>query len=79
MIGLLIPGWLKRAVAWALGGLVVAAGIFGLGRREGRLRAKSEAEKGYRKTREKIDEADIVGDDPDRARRWLHERDANQR
>lgn len=32
-----------------------------------------QAEKGYRETREKMDEA-VVADDPAAARRWLHER-----
>jgi hypothetical protein len=30
-------------------------------------------------TRRKTDEAEIVGDDPGRAERWLRERDRNQR
>jgi hypothetical protein len=37
--------------------------------------------KAYRATRKEVDHADdqITGDDPDLARRWLHERDQSKR
>lgn len=62
----------------ALAGLL---GLWGYGaakKREGRQKAKSEAAakqaKDYAETRKRIDDADIIGDDPDLARRWLRER-----
>ena len=36
--------------------------------------AKDARQADYINTRSKIDEADIVGDDPDASRRWLRER-----
>ena len=43
MIWWLIPGWLKRAVAWAVAGLLAVAGIFYAGKREARQKAKQKA------------------------------------
>ena len=73
MIWWLIPGWLKRAVAWAVAGLLAAAGIFYAGKREARQKAKIEGLKADNKAltdRERIE--DEVATDPDlvsRARR----------
>jgi hypothetical protein len=50
--------------------ILTILGVFGL--RADAARDARNAD--YIKTREKIDEADIVGDDPDAARRWLRER-----
>lgn len=70
----LIPGPIKRALSWLLGAIGFGLLAHSLGKREGRQRADTAALKDYQKTRKRIDEADIVGDDPDAARRWLHER-----
>lgn len=43
-----------------------------------RQQAKSEALEGYRKTREKIDDAPVASD-PDTARKRLSDRDPNKR
>lgn len=69
--GWLIPGWLKRAVL-ALGAVALAVlAAFGAGRREARRDAKAKAAKDALDTRRRIDNADDVGGDPDRAREWL--------
>lgn len=70
----LIPGPIRRAVSWLLGAIVFAFVMRGIGRREGRQGAYLRRAEGYQKTRKKMDDADIVGNDPDAARRWLHER-----
>jgi hypothetical protein len=44
------------------------------GRKDAEKQSDFDRAKDYIKTRKRIDEADIVGDDPDAARRWLHER-----
>jgi hypothetical protein len=43
MIWALIPAWLKRAVAWALAGLVAIGGAWAIGRRDGATAAKTKA------------------------------------
>lgn len=69
--GWLIPGWLKRA-ALALGAVALAVlAAFGAGKREARRDAKAKAAKDALDTRRRIDNADDVGGDPDRARDWL--------
>lgn len=54
--------------------LLAILGIYLAGRKDARQTAKSDALRDYAETRKKADEAEIVGDDPDLARRWLHER-----
>ena len=78
MIWWLIPGWLKRAVAWAVAGLLAAAGIFYAGRINDRKNAKIEGLKGYRETRERMDNAPHASDADD-AHKRLSERDPKQR
>lgn len=69
--GWLIPGWLRRA-ALAVGALALAVlGAFAAGKREARRDAKARAAKDALETRRRIDNADDVGGDPDRAREWL--------
>lgn len=69
--GWLIPGWLRRA-AMALGAAaMLALGAFAAGKREARRDAKAKAAKDALETRRRIDNADDVGGDPDRAREWL--------
>ena len=61
--------------AWKpVAALLAVLGIYLAGRKDARQTAKSDALQDYAETRKKADEADIVGDDPDLARRWLHER-----
>lgn len=71
MMGFVIPGWLKRA-ALALGAVALAIlAAFGAGKREAKRDAKAKAAKDALETRRRIDNADDVGGDPDRAREWL--------
>lgn len=69
--GWLIPGWLRRA-AMAAGAVALAVlGAFFAGKREARRDAKAKDAKDALETRRRIDNADDVGGDPDRAREWL--------
>lgn len=74
-------GWLIEALIGPLGALlgVVAAGVGAwlAGRRSGAHRAEREAERAYRKTRERMDDVQM-GDDPDALREWLRLRDRDQ-
>ena len=66
-----------------LAGLVAVGGAWLAGTRKGRQGAKSEADlrdlREHIETRERMDNADIVGDDPSAAARWLQSRDPDQR
>jgi len=73
-----IPAWLRRAVAWAVAGLVAIGGAWAIGRRDGTTAAKTKAaEKAaetYRATSEAMHNADIGnGDDADNIK-WLRDR-----
>ncbi len=69
--GFLIPAWLRRAVL-ALGAVALAVlAAFGMGKREAKRDAKAARDKAALDTRRRIDDADDVGGDPDRAREWL--------
>lgn len=69
-------GWLAlidgRWKLYLLVGLAFMAGLIGL--RLYWLETRVAQERAYRKTRERIDDAEVHGDDPAAARRWLHER-----
>jgi hypothetical protein len=65
---------IAKAVWKPVAAILALLGIYLAGRQGASQRAKSEALRDYAETRKKADEADIVGDDPDLARRWLHER-----
>lgn len=69
--GLLIPGWLRRAVLALGAAVLLALGIFGAGKREGKRDAKAARDKAALDTRRRVENADDVGGDPDRAREWL--------
>lgn len=75
MIWAIIPGPIKRALAW----LAVAFGAFWAirvtAKREARTEAALEAANDYAKTRKAIDHADIPSDDPAVLRDWLRSRD----
>ena len=78
MIWAIIPAWLKRAVAWAVAGIVVICGAWAIGRRDGATAAKSKAEQkaaeSYRATSEAMLNADTGnGDDADNVK-WLRDR-----
>ena len=59
---------LRLKLALAAAGAFIAAVLLAFW--QGKARQKDE---GYAETRKRIDEVDL-GDDPDAARRWLHER-----
>lgn len=69
----------RRALAWAVGGLAILGGVWVAAKRDARQEAETEAAEGYAQTRKKSDEADIVGSDPDVLRDWLRNRDPDQR
>jgi hypothetical protein len=72
--GLLIPGWLKRAALWAVGGLVAALGIFMAGKRAGGQAAKSRALEADRKADRRMDHADVSRGDSGADIEWLRKR-----
>lgn len=74
MIWSLIPDWLITAAAAGLTGFVALLVGRWTGKREGASRAESDALKDHIETRNRMDDADTVGDNPDAARRWLSER-----
>lgn len=74
----LIPGWLKRAVLWAVGAALAVFGIWTAGKRHARQKAKIEGLEGYREIRERIDDAQVALDADD-ARERLRNRDPKQR
>jgi hypothetical protein len=65
---------IAKAALRPVAALLAVLGIYLAGRQGASQRAKSDALRDYAETRKKADEADIVGDNPDLARRWLHER-----
>lgn len=71
MIWALIPSWLKRVVA----GVVLIWGVWVMGQRDGAQNAKlGEAQKDaaeYKKTTERMQDADTVGGDD---AEWLRKR-----
>lgn len=68
-------GSLRRTL-YAAGALLLAVlYAFARGRRSARQETALEAAERYAKDRRGMDDAEaIVGDDPNSARRWLHER-----
>ena len=78
MIALLLPAWLRRAMAWAVALIVTIFGAWSVGRREGtqaaKKRAAEQAAADYRETTERINEADIGTGDHDDDVEWLRKR-----
>lgn len=74
-------GWLIDALIGPLGALLAGAmalaGAWLAGRRSGAHKAEREAERAYRKTRERMDDVQM-GDDPDALREWLRLRGRDQ-
>ena len=68
ILRLIMAAW--RPLAAILGAL----GIYAKGRADANGKAAMKDAKEYRETRKRVDEAETVGNDPDAARRWLHER-----
>ena len=62
--------WLAAAGAF----IVALLSIWFGGKKAGKNAAKAEELNEYIETRKRMDEADHAGDDPDMARRFLHER-----
>ena len=58
--------------------LLAVLAVFWRGRASARQQTALEAAEAYAKTRKGMDDAPDLGNDPDAARRWLSERDANQ-
>jgi len=78
--GLLVPQWLRRFMAWAVAGLAAVVAIFLAGRREARRKADLKALKGYKATRERMD--DVPSNDGlgvDDIQRILRTRDPHKR
>lgn len=73
MIAILLSP-LRKAAGWALGAIVAFLAVWGLAKRQARQETALQAAERYAKTRKRMDDADTLGNDPDAARRWLHER-----
>ncbi len=68
---------------WLIGGLLALGGLF-VAVLKGGARAKGKAEvkdlKGFKRTTERMQDADAaMGDDPAALREWLRQRDPDQR
>ena len=59
--------------------LLALLAVWFRGRSSTKQQTALEAAEAYERTRKGMDDAPDLGNDPDAARRWLHERDANQR
>jgi len=65
---------LTRTKLWLAAALAAASVILGVylqGRKDAASRARTDELKGYKNTREAIDDAEIHGNDPAAAREWL--------
>ena len=74
-MGALILRWLWKPVAV----LLALLAVWLRGRSSAKQKTALEAAEAYARTRKGMDDAPDLGNDPDAARRWLRERDANQR
>ncbi len=83
MIGVIwamVPGPIRRALAWVLAAGVALIGLRFAFRREVKRETALEAAERYAKTRKDIDDAtDTLGDDPAVLREWLRERGQSKR
>ena len=73
MICAIIPGWVKRAVAWLLAGLAAVWGIIAATKRSDRQKDKLEDAAEYQRTIKEMGRVEI-DDSPDAAQQWLRER-----
>lgn len=77
---LLVPAPIRRALAWAAAGCIAVFAVWTAGKREARQEARTDALRGYVKTRKDIDDAtDHLGSDPAVLRDWLSERGKSKR
>jgi hypothetical protein len=73
MLSALLPDfWPYLAGLLALIG--AALGLYAKGKGDAKAKTALQAAEAYAKTRKEMDDADTLGNDPDAARRWLHER-----
>ena len=83
MIGDLISGLLPNVwgyIAAAGAALLGILGIYVKGRRDAKTKADLRDLKGFKKTTERMSDADAaMGDDPAALRDWLRQRDPKQR
>jgi hypothetical protein len=75
----MILGRIKLWLAAALAAAIAIFGVYLQGRRDATSRARTEGLEGYQNTRGAIDDAEVHGDDPAAARRWLQHRADNER
>ena len=67
------------AMFWKpIAAILAAWGLRADARRDARVQAKLDAAAGYINTTKAVNDAEIHGNDPDAARRWLSERDAGK-
>ena len=71
--------WLAGGAMQVTAALLLAVfgglGLYVKGRRDGKAKIRSDADKAYRKSRERMDDAEAVhGDNPHIVRSWLSER-----
>ena len=78
MIWQFIPGPIRRAVAWAVAGIVGFGLLMIKLRRDWAIRAENKALRGYVETRKATDEVDM-GNDAGLVRDGLRKRDPNKR
>lgn len=75
MILAIIPGPVKRFMAWLLAGLAVLWATWAAGKRDARQKAALDAARGHIKTTERMhNAADDLPDDDDALREWLRKR-----
>ncbi len=72
-MGILALGWLAELAAPAVALVIAFVGGLFLGKSRERVKQREEAERAYRETRERMDDAEL-GNDPAAARDWLRER-----
>ncbi len=67
--------WTLLQFAWKpLAAVLAFFGIYAVGAANARQKARAKQAEQYIETRKRMDDADVVGDDPDLSRRWLRER-----
>ena len=72
MIGAIIE-WIAGPLGVAAGAVLAILAAWVKGKTDGRQKAEKQAMQDYIKTREAMDDVEVLPD-PDLARRWLHER-----
>ena len=75
----IITAPIGRAVSALLAAALAVFGVYQHGRKRQRQETALDAAERYAKTRKEMDDAPDYGNDPDAARRWLRERNPDQR